>query len=391
MIAASPFPLPRGSQVLIAGLADSLHERGHRVEIATYPTGADSPVPAVPVHRLRPTPLYRRLDPGPALSKPLLDLLLARKTLAVARRSRPDLLHAHNFEGLLVGLWVRRKTGVPVIYHLHNLMEPELPAYFRFRPGIWAGRWVGRWVDVHLPRRADACIALHDEAAAHLRQQGVAPERVHVVPPGVHLPETPPLPPAGLRRRRGRPDGPIVLYSGNLDRYQDLDFLLEAFGQARAGCPEATLVLATHQTQETRYSRALQRTLGQGAYLLPTPSWDEMRGLLAAADVVVSPRQVCWGFPIKVLNYMAAGCPIVAAAGSAQGLRHMATAWIVPNGDVAAFARGIQRLLEDRDLAGRLGQAARSEVQYRHGWPTCARAIEQVYQTVTATHVTVER
>jgi glycosyltransferase involved in cell wall biosynthesis len=38
---------------------------------------------------------------------------------------------------------------------------------------------------------------------------------------------------------------------------------------------------------------------------------------LSAATVAVNPRIACDGLPQKLLNYMAAGCPIVSFAGSA--------------------------------------------------------------------------
>lgn len=376
MLAACPLPLPRGSQVLIAGLAKALQDRGHAVEIVAYAAGMAHPRPAVPVRRARGPLLRSRLDPRPSLIKPLLDLLLAGEARRVARRFRPNLLHAHNFEGLAVGLWLRRQTALPLVYHQHNLLEPELPSYFRFPPLRWAGRVLGRWADHALPRQADACIVLHPEAADYLQRCGAHPARVHIVPPGVELPEQGGPSTAAVRQRYGLAPGPLVLYSGNLDHYQDLELLGQAFGLVRRARGDAQLVVATHQRAPAR------RTAGET--LLRVGDWEEMRALLAAADVVVSPRQVCWGFPIKVLNYMAAGRPIVAAAGSAQGLRHMESAWVVPNGDATAFAQAILALLADRELAERLGQTARFEVQCRYAWPACAAATEEVYTQVMA-------
>lgn len=382
MVAASPFPLPQGSQVLIADLAENLRRRGHRVEIVTYATGKKDPRLGVPVRRAPGVPFYRRLDPGPSVWKPLLDILLARKLHSLARRSRPDVLHSHNFEGLLTALWVRRRTGIPVVYHLHNLMEPELPAYFRFWPMRWAGRRLGRWVDGNLPRRADACIVLNEQAASYLHNHGVAPERIQVIPPSVEA-----NPPTGrarqVRQRWGLGDRPVVLYSGNLDRYQDLGFLLRAFRRVRASRPDALLVVATHLGIEGKQEEALRRRLGEGERLLTVRTWHEMNELIGVCDVAVSPRQVCWGFPIKVLNYMAAGRPIVSAAGSAQGLRHGETALVVPDQDERAFAEAIVTLLENPELAGRLGQAARRETERISKSAASVEAIEAVYRSVT--------
>ena len=377
-LAACPLPLPRGSQVLIAGLAAVLKARGHAVEVVAYAAGADTPKLPFPVHRTPAWPLLRRQDPHPSLVKPLLDVLLAREALRCVRRGQPDVLHAHNLEGLVVGLWLRRRTGLPLIYHQHNLLEPELPTYFRFPPLRWAGRVLGHWADQHLPQQADACIVLHDQAAAYLQRCGVDPRRVHVVPPGIDRPG-PTDDPATVRGRYQLGHGPLVLYSGNLDHYQDLAFLRRAFSIVHRVRPDTKLLIATHRG---RRGEAVQRSQS-GEVVIAVDSWAEMAHLLAAADVVVSPRQVCWGFPIKVLNYMAAGRPIVAAAGSAQGLRHMETAWIVDNGQATSFAHAILTLLQDHELATRLGQAARLDVEYHYTWSACVTAIEAVYTQVT--------
>ncbi len=383
MVAAGSFPLPRGSQVLIAGLSEALQQRGHVVHIVTYPTGARHPLLSVLVERISAPPFCRRMDPVPFFWRPLFDILLARKAANVARRLRVDVLHTHNIEGLLVGLWVRRRLGVPLVYHMHNLMEPELPTYFRFRPGRWAGRRVGHWVDGNLPRRADACIVLDAAVVPSLHLYGLSPEQVHVIPPGVYLPDLAPVSADDVRRRWDLGAGPLVLYSGNLDRYQDLDFLLRAFRQVRLALPEAELVVASHCASAAQHERSLRHSLQQSEHLFCVPTWEEMCYLLVACDVAVAPRQVCWGFPIKVLNYMATGRPIVAARGSAQGLRHMETACVVPNGDEAAFARAILHLLEERELASRLGSAARRRAEECYNWPAGAAAVEHVYRQVS--------
>jgi glycosyltransferase involved in cell wall biosynthesis len=381
MVAASPFPLPQGSQVLIAGLAGNLQRRGHSVEIVAYPTGKPDSRVNVPVRRTPGLPFYRRLDPGPSVWKPLLDVLLARKLKSEVTEKRPDVLHTHNFEGLLAALWVRRRTGIPVVHHLHNLMEPELPAYFRFRPMRWAGRLLGRWVDAHLPRRADACIVLNEQAACCLKYNGVPSERVHIIPPSVDI--LPPIkPPEQVRQQRGLGDGPIVLYSGNLDRYQDIGFLLRAFRKVRVTRPDVLLILATHSGIEGRQEETLRRRLREGERLLTVSGWQEMLDLIHACDVAVSPRQECWGFPIKVLNYMASARPIVSAAGSAQGLRHGETALVVSNQDELAFAEAIVALLQDPSLAKRLGRAARVEAEQQRDSISSTEAVEAVYETV---------
>jgi 1,2-diacylglycerol 3-alpha-glucosyltransferase len=375
MVAASPFPYPQGSQVLTAQLAASLQRRGHRVRLMAYHCGLGQPPPGVEILRIPAVPGLGTAQAGPSWQKPLLDLLLARTLLQIVREWQPDVVHTHNFEGLLVALFARWLTGVPVLYHVHNAMGLELHTYFRSRVGSWAGGVVGRWVDAKLARRADYCILLNDAAVDYFQQRGV--NRFRVIPPGI---EVEPGEPGRARRSLG--EGPLVVYSGNLDRYQDLDVLLEAFRLVVKARPDARLVFSTNAAPGECQMRAEDMGLGRQTVFLTPDDFGAVRDLLAAAEVAVCPRQTCLGFPIKLLNYMAAGKAIVASAGSACGLRHLENGWVVDNGDVAGMALAIVTLLEQPELARRLGENARSTARREYGWEGVVASIEEIYEQI---------
>jgi len=374
MVAASPFPYPQGSQVLIGQLATALRRRGHQVRLVTYHGGRGQPPQEIEIQRIRAVPGLDATEAGPSWQKPVLDLLLTRLLLQLVGQWQPDVIHTHNFEGLLAALFVRWRTGVPVVHHVHNAMGLELHTYFRARPGRWIGGIVGRWVDAHLPRRADYCILLNEAAVDYFRQRGV--DRLRVVPPGVDF-----EPGAASQARQALGDGPLVLYSGNLDHYQDLDLLLEAFQQVTRSHPGARLVFSTSATPHAWQTRAEAMGIGHRVVFQPADDFDTVRDLFAAADVAVCPRRTCLGFPIKLLNYMAAGKAIVASAGSALGLRHMENGWVVANGDTAGMAAAVAALLDDPALARRLGESARRTSQ-SYTWDGAVEAIEEIYRQV---------
>jgi len=104
---------------------------------------------------------------------------------------------------------------------------------------------------------------------------------------------------------------------------------------------------------------------------------------LAAAHVALNPRTACAGVPQKLLNYMAAGKPIVSFAGSAKVLEHGRTGWLVPDEDAAAFGRAVLALLDDPELARALGDAARRHVAEHFSWERTAERVEVVYGKLT--------
>jgi 1,2-diacylglycerol 3-alpha-glucosyltransferase len=374
MIAASRFPFPQGSQVLIGQLAQALQRQGHTVRLLTYPDG----IGALPAGvRLERVPKLPGLGPvrGPlSPQKLVLDLLLVRALRRLLHTWRVDVVHAHNIEGLAVALAAVRGrfAGLPVIYHIHNAMSLELHTYFRSRPARWLAGQAGRWLDAELPRRAAWCIALTQTALPYFQERGVA--RLSCIPPAIDL-----EPGEAAPARDALGPGPLVLYAGNLDAYQDLDLLFDAFRQVAAARPAARLVLSTNARPDRWRARAGTLGIGGKVHFAPSHDFGEVRNLLAAADVAVCPRLACLGMPIKLLNYMAAARPIVVSAGSASGLRHMHNAWVVPNGDVDGMAAAILAVLDDPALACRLGLAARRTVEAEHNWDRIVPDLEAVY------------
>ena len=177
---------------------------------------------------------------------------------------------------------------------------------------------------------------------------------------------------------------PLVCYAGNLDGYQNLDVLLQSFARVRAAEPAARLVLLTHADAAGHAAALAARGLGAGVEIVAARSYDEVRARLAEAAVAVSPRRERSGFPMKLLNYMAAGKAIVAAAGSAKGLEDGVTGRVVPDDDVTAFADAIVELLRDPGQRARLGSAARRVIEDPSAWESVLDHIEAIYHNVVA-------
>jgi len=77
---------------------------------------------------------------------------------------------------------------------------------------------------------------------------------------------------------------------------------------------------------------------------------------------------------------MAAGRAVVSFASSAPGVVHEETGWLVSPGDINALADGIVTLLQQSELARRLGTAAQRYVQANCRWETAAERCEGVYR-----------
>jgi len=352
MAGACPFPVPQGSQVHLADTARVMQACGHAVTLVVYGYGIGAAPPDLAIARAWSPREGGRTRAGPSFAKPLHDAALVLKLRSLRDI---DIVHAHNYEGLLCALASGRR---PVVYQAHNAMADELPHYFK--GASWA-RAAGAWLDRALPRRADAVIVPHAALGAYLEDCGCDSSRVFVVPPALDAALFEPAQPGDA--------SPPVLYTGNLDAYQNLPLLVEAMKRVRESEPAARLVIATAD------ARALE-----GAEMIPVHDFDALRGVLSHEAVIACPRVSWSGYPIKLLNAMAAAQAIVACEGAAPGLTHGHDALLVPDGDTDAFADALLQLLRETDLRRRLGRNARETLEQRHAPEVIGEAIESVYE-----------
>lgn len=378
MVAACPFPYPRGTPIRAHRIAEALAGMGVQVRVVTYHLGDRTEPLPFEVHRIRRIPTFNCAEPGPSLQKLLLaDPLLASELRRVLMQSRIDLIHAHHYEGLAAALVARRGTGHPVIYDAHVLLESELPSYRLGTPQSLKRR-IGRRIDRWLPRRADYVISVSERIREKLiRECRVPAGRIEVVPSGVESHFFRERAQSGSRRNGNS----TLIFAGTLAPYQRIDLLLRSFREVLDRRPTTRLRIVS-DSPFAEYE-PLAADLGIRSQIdLRSADFEQLPRLLKDSDVAVSPRTDCSGLPQKLLNYMAAGIPIVSFEGSAPMIRNGDNGWVVQNGDVSAFADGVLHLLGNPDFAARLGANAEKLARTQFNWSVIADRVRGTYERV---------
>jgi len=387
MLVPCPFPANHGTPGAIRELCGALGERGHKVEIVTYPLCDESiPVDGLVIHRVAALGANRKITVGPSWQRLGFDALLVPKLIQTIRNLGADIIHAHNFEGVLAGFPARLITGRPLIYNAINTMTDELHTYDFIRPKA-AAIGLGRLLDFWAPRLANYVIADTQQLYEFMLKQGISSDRTEVVPSGVNVSMFAGKNGRTIRERYGLLDKPLIIYTGTFDRFQGIDELIAGFPEVVSKCPDAILMLVGGTVNEAHVEhyrrRAEELNIGSNV-LITSAGFDQIPEYLAAADVTVVPRvcQTAGGIPTKLLNYMAAAKPVVCHKSSASFLNHLESAWLVRNGEPREFADGILSILGDPALAARLGGNALRLADTTYSWSSIARRVEEVYLKV---------
>lgn len=280
---------------------------------------------------------------------------------------RPDVIYSNTWPIFATGIvaLVARLRGIPLVVSVQDLYPESLVSQGRLRAGSRLAGWL-RSLDAKIVRACRSLIVISDSfAATYKLDRAVPSERIHLVPnwdddarfrwdgdPNTY------------RRKRGIPDGAHVLvYSGNVGAAAGVPVLLEAMA-CLTDLSNLYLIIAG-EGSELGACQALARQMGDARILFQSPYPAHLTAeLLAAADILLLPtrgRQALVSVPSKLIGYMLAGRPVIAAAISESELAHVVDAcgcgWVVPPDRPDALAAQIREILrlESLELARRGG------------------------------------
>lgn len=385
MIAPTSFFLDYGCHVRILEEARVLERLGHRVTILTYHLGRD--LPGLEILRTRPTPWRADYEVGSSLHKLAFDLFLAWRMVGVLLRRRFDLIHAHLYDGALIGALLGRLFRLPLLFDRQGSLTSEMVDHGFLNPN---GPWY-RWcylLEERINHMADVIVTSTQHGATQLeRYFGCDRARIHPLPDCVNLDFFRPdvLTPDEVVARRQTlglpPDRPLVVYLGLLANYQGTPHLLQAVRVLKErGVPASFLIMGFPGTQ---YYQSMARTLGVEDRVLFTGKvpYEEAPGYLALGDIAVAPKLSATEGSGKILNYMAMALPTVTfdTPVSREYLGSLGV-YATPPGNPAALADGIQVLVEQPDLRRTLGQGLRRRAARHFSWDRAGRQLVNIYQ-----------
>ena len=304
----------------------------------------------------------------------------ARAVAGAAMRVRADYLVCAPWEakaGLAVGfasLWTR----VPYVLFAYGI-EFSGPTRWRALRRLSA-------------RRAARVVCLSGYTGSFVAREGVPPDRIVVVPPGIELAAY-----EAYRRRASTervpavdaafaPGAPTVLTVCRLVPRKQVERMIEAMPQVLAAVPAARYVVVGDGAGAERLREFAAASPAAGAITF-LGALDEDAKLACyqrcAVFALPSDRE---GFGIVFLEAGAFARPSVGPRTEPEtgAVIDGETGLLVDAADTDAVAAAVVRLLSDPDEARRLGDNARRRVETEFGWPLRAGQVLAVIRAVCA-------
>jgi glycosyltransferase involved in cell wall biosynthesis len=370
-LAPQPFYQERGTPIAVKIALETLAKKlTHTqsvetvIDVLCYAEGEDIEIPGVRIHRTPSPAFLRGIRPGISLKKLLCDIIFFFSTLALvikARKRQYTIIHAVE-ESVFMAWLVKQLWRIPYIYDMDSSLSLQVTEKWWWSKPLYPlmsfleGIAVRGSVAV-----APVCDALSAIATKHGSPHTVMLRDVSLLPLSAEHNDC-------RNRVLGVSVGntqPVVLYVGNLEFYQGIDLLVEAFALVRthASQPHLVIVGGTSDSIERYQNKASHLGCETTVTFLGPRPVSQLKDYLAAADIVVSPRVKGNNTPMKIYSYLHSGKALLATdlATHRQVLDDEIS--VLAPAEANGFANGLRTLLDKPELRKTIGENARKRAE----------------------------
>jgi D-inositol-3-phosphate glycosyltransferase len=313
---------------------------------------------------------------------------------------RYDLIHAHYWLSMRLGLQFQQRWQVPFVAQFHTLAQLKNRVARDDAEREYDARIE---IEQAAMDEAERIVALSEtDRRQMIEHYGACGHKIEVVPGGVDPQRFRPGSRAAARQRLGlEADAAVLLFVGRIQRLKGIEVLLRAAAElttsGNLGRPLRVLIVggapaggATSRPEQRELARlrtlAARLGLQQSVSFVGAVEQSELPAYYQAANATVMPSSY-ESFGLVAAESMACGTPVVASR--VGGLRTLvddgASGFLIPWRHPRLFADKLELLLTTPELERRLGRYAAERMQSL-SWGQTAERLLDLYQEVLATH-----
>jgi glycosyltransferase involved in cell wall biosynthesis len=386
MIAPTPFFSHRGTHIRIFEEARALEKLGHQITIVTYHIGDDIHQyveTEIDVRRIRRWLFwYKKTEAGPDWQKILLNIFLIKKAFYLTRIQKPDIIHCHLHEGILIGKLVKifffwRKIQFVSDFHGSLVNEMKSHGYLKFS----FLQKIFNFIENKINRIGDVAIT-SDNKNTNIIKKARQDEKVFHISDGVSVDYYKNLKSKSeLRQKLNLPiDKFIVVYTGALIENKGIGHLLEAIKLVAKKNSDIHFVIGGFPANWVR-KYIQENNLEKPVTIISPLNYFSLAEVNAVGDVAIDPKddstQQASG---KILQYMAAGVGIVCMNRPINRIYlGDEAAEFIDKIDGENLAQAILKLFNDRKLTNNLAEKALQRAE-NFSWSKVGKELEDIYK-----------
>lgn len=390
VIAPQPFFQERGTPIAVKLAVEALSRKftpdsnaGAQIDLVVYNEGEAVTIPGVTIHRIKSPRWLRGIRPGISCKKLFCDLILMVHILKMvwqSRRQQYDIIHAVE-ESAFIAWLIKKIFKIPYIYDMDSSLALQVTErWWWSRPLLFIFQYLeGLAVRASLAV-APVCDALHIIATNHGSDSSVLLRDISLLPDS----EDHSLSRQELFGTDIKASDIVILYVGNLESYQGIDLLLDAFNAICEEYPHAQLRIVGGSSESiSSYAARYQGSpvMRQTRFLGPRPI-HTLAGLLKGADILVSPRTKGNNTPMKVYSYLHSGTVVLATnlPTHTQVLAENVSMLAEPN--ATDFGLALKKLLDNPELRITIGDTAKATAEKLYTKEAFEKQLSSLYDLV---------
>jgi glycosyltransferase involved in cell wall biosynthesis len=297
-------------------------------------------------------------------------MLAVIKLARFLRRERFEILHAHDLWSNMVGMAAAMLARIPVRITSQRDLSHD----------AWYGSYK-RSVLRSLQRRSS--IVLTNARAVRdglIASDELPPEKTCVIYNGVDLER---FDVAGSHRAELFPgvgsDKLVVAVGNMISGVKGHSVLIAAAAEIVRRFPNVRFVLVGEGPKRVEFESEVA-ALGLQRHFIFLGRRSDVPQILTSCDIAVLPS-LAEGLPNAVLEYLAAGLPVVASAlgGNLEVIQNGITGLLVPAKDPVALAAALSTLLADPDFAKRIAIAGHDHVHRNFSFERLVSEVDKLY------------
>ncbi len=287
----------------------------------------------------------------------------------LARREKPDVIHAHStFFCALAGWWAARRLGRPLVYEVRSLWEERSVMQQPSLKTRLISRLI-RAIETRAMSMADHVVAISEGLCREVQLRGIPAERITLVGNGVNLSRVQVDMPSVVAKP---PADWVFAYIGNLSDIEGLDLMIEAVRSLRVQGWTNPVHFYGGGPAEAALKQLAADVAGITFHGRFNPA--DAPAIYASVDVVVNPRR--WSpltdkvTPLKPLEAMAWRKPVITSSvgGMLELVRHGETGVVFEADEVPALAAALTSVTDSPEILPALTERARQFVMDQRSW-----------------------